>query len=69
MSVYEIKKEMKELIEKKNNIEKNIGFVERQYWLGGHLWYISKMKLLCDDEVADLNQVTSFLELKKDFEN
>lgn len=56
---------MKKLIEKLNNIERNVGWVERYYHLGGRVWFISKENLFVDGKIATSEEVNTFLSLKE----
>jgi len=56
---------MERLINKLNNIEKNVGWVERYYRLGGKFWYIAPEELWCEGRIASKEEIEGFLKLKK----
>ncbi len=60
---------MENLIKKINNIEKNTGQVERNYRLGGSLWYIGYFELFVDGHRANGKEIEIFLKLKEEFDN
>ena len=59
---------MENLIKKLNNIERNVGWVERHYWLGLKRWYVGPTKLFVGQRPASEKEIEVFLKLKKDFE-
>jgi len=60
--------EMNNLIKKYNNIERNTGFVERYYHLGGKSWYLGNDGLWLNDRRANDQEIIDFLKLKKELE-
>ena len=59
---------MERLINKTNNIERNVGQVERYYRLDGRIWYIGREKLFLIKREATEEEIKEFLKLKKEFE-
>lgn len=57
---------MNKLIKKYNNIERNVGLVERSYRLGGSLWYVGDDALWLGDNRANEQEIIEFLKLKKE---
>ena len=54
--------------DKLNNIEKNMGWVERQFYLGGHHWFVMPDALLKDNKLTTQKEIMEFKKLKEEFE-
>jgi len=59
---------MERLINKTNNIEKNAGWVERLYYLGGKSWFVGHERLFIEGRRANEKEIEEFLKLKEEFE-
>ena len=62
------KRKIKKLIEKTNNIEKNIGTIKRHFFLGGKKWFIGRTFLWLNGKKTNEEEQEEFIRLKEEFE-